>query len=336
MTRPSLGEFDLINRCFRSGFPTSPDTLTGIGDDASVVRPPVDHTLVQSLDTQVADVHFPAQAPADLIAQRALRCAVSDLAAMGATAQGFFLGLTLPKGETISGITRINWLDAFASGLRDAAHQSGIALLGGDTTSGQQLVISCMVQGWVPGNESALLRSGAQPGDEVWVSGPIGRGALALPLVLKNPSYSQGFAQQYYFPEPRLQLGQALRGIATAAMDISDGLIQDAGHIARASQVRIQLQGEAIPTAVGLGHPEWLTCLTGGDDYELLFTAPASRHSDIEALARRLSLTSSCIGVCLAVADQNPENTQSPPQNTVELLLEDRPLSLIQTGFQHF
>ena len=327
MNHTPLGEFDLINRCFRSGFPASPDTLTGIGDDASVVQPPASHTLVQSLDTQVADVHFPASAPAHLIAQRALRCAVSDLAAMGASAQGFFLGLTLPKGDTLSGSPRIAWLDDFAIGLREAAHDSGIALLGGDTTSGQQLVISCMVQGWIPASEPALLRSGAQPGDEVWVSGEIGHGALALPQVLKNPAYSQGFARQYYFPQPRIALGHALRGIASAAMDVSDGLIQDAGHIARASQLAMVLHGEHIPTAAGLGHPDWPTCLTGGDDYELLFTAPASQHADIQALSHSLSLPLSCIGFSQPLTSE---------RQAVELRLHGQPLTLSQTGFQHF
>jgi len=184
-----------------------------------VVMPPPQHTLVQSIDTQVADVHFPATAPAHLIAQRALRCAASDLAAMGATPQGFFLALTLPRTQHSASRNkptsrqhnqqtgqqeRLDWLEQFADGLRDAAHACQLSLLGGDTTSGNELVVSCLVQGWLPANNTGLLRSGAQPGDQVWVSGELGRGALALPQVLKNPAHSQGFAQHYYFPEPRL------------------------------------------------------------------------------------------------------------------------------------
>lgn len=326
-----MGEFDLINRCFRSGYPASNNTLIGIGDDASLVKPPANHSLVQSLDTQVADVHFPTQAPANLIAQRALRCAVSDLAAMGATAQGFFLGLTLPQSETIANQKWVDWLDDFARGLRTAAQKFGISLLGGDTTSGKQIVVSCMVQGWIPTDDSPLLRSGAKANDEIWVSGEIGKGALALPLILKNPALHQGVAQHYYFPQPRLELGQRLRGVATAAMDISDGLVQDAGHIATASQLNIRLHGEQIPTPVGLGHPSWPNCLTGGDDYELLFSAPEERHQQIIALANTLSLPLTCIGQCVAQSASQLSNTGS-----VELLLNGQPLSLNNTGFQHF
>jgi len=343
-----MGEFELIRRCFCSGFPASSQTRTGIGDDASVVMPPPQHTLVQSIDTQVADVHFPASAPAHLIAQRALRCAASDLAAMGATPQGFFLALTLPRTQhsasqnkptsqqhnqqTGQQQERLDWLEHFAEGLRDAAHACQLSLLGGDTTSGNELVVSCLVQGWLPENSTGLLRSGAQPGDQVWVSGELGRGALALPHVLKNPAYSQGFAQRYYFPEPRLQAGQALLSMATSAMDISDGLLQDAGHIASASQVRMQLQGERIPTAVALGHPDWPTCLTGGDDYELLFTAPADAEARIRALSHTLGLPLQRIGDCRAALPETEPDTG----NAVELTLNGQPLTLGRGGFQHF
>jgi len=343
-----IGEFELIRRCFCSGFPTSDQTRTGIGDDASVVMPPPQHTLVQSIDTQVADVHFPATAPAHLIAQRALRCAASDLAAMGATPQGFFLALTLPRTQHSASRNkptsrqhnqqtgqqeRLDWLEQFADGLRDAAHACQLSLLGGDTTSGNELVVSCLVQGWLPANNTGLLRSGAQPGDQVWVSGELGRGALALPQVLKNPAHSQGFAQHYYFPEPRLQAGQALLSMATSAMDISDGLLQDAGHIASASQVSIQLLGERIPTAVALGHPDWPACLTGGDDYELLFTAPAAVEARIQALSQALKLPLHCIGHCREAVLEAQSDTRS---KAVELTLKGQPLMLERGGFQHF
>lgn len=324
--KPSpAGEFDLIRRCFCSGFPASSQTRVGIGDDASVVTPPPQHQLLQSIDTQVADVHFPATAPAHLIAQRTLRCAASDLAAMGATPQGFFLALTLPQTDRIQQQPRIDWLDDFAAGLRAAAHHCQLSLIGGDTTGGEQLVISCLVQGWVSADQPSLLRSGASAGDDVWVTGVIGQGALALPHVLKRPAYDQGFAQHYYFPQPRLKAGQALRCRASSALDISDGLLQDAGHIATASQVAIRLYGEKIPTAAGLGHPDWPTCLTGGDDYELLFTAPASQRSALATLEQQLALPLTRIGECV--------HSATP---TVELLLEGQPLTLDTQGFQHF
>tara|TARA_R110002167_G_scaffold115739_8_gene290254 strand:+ start:12360 stop:13334 length:975 start_codon:yes stop_codon:yes gene_type:complete len=321
--QPGGSEFALIQRCFSSGYPQNAATLLGVGDDASVICPPAGQHLVQSLDTQVADVHFPANAPAQLIAQRTLRCAVSDLAAMGATPQGFLLGLTLPDNQT-------DWLDDFAHGLRDAATEFGISLLGGDTTRGPALVISILVQGWVATTPTptGLTRSGARVGDDVWVSGYIGAAALSLPTVLANPETTDGLAAAYYYPTPRLSLGQSLLGIATAALDISDGLLQDAHHIATASAVSLALTGEQIPTAVGCGHPDWPNCLTGGDDYELLFTASPAQQASIQALAQRLALPLSRIGQCL------PAAPGQPPAVTVSL--DGLPLQLKTSGYQHF
>ncbi len=270
------GEFALIRDFFSSGFPSSRDTRLGVGDDCSVVMPRPLCDLVQSIDTQVADVHFPANAPADLIAQRALRCAASDLAAMGAEPQGFHLALTLPNAD-------MHWLADFSRGLREAADVLQLDLLGGDTTRGKQLVISISVQGWVT-TGTALTRSGARPGDDVWVSGSIGAAALALPQVLANPADYSGLAHAYYFPDVQLPLGQALSGKATACMDISDGLLQDAAHIARASNVSLQLDADTIPTAVGSDDDRWQQCLTGGDDYQLLFTAPESYRRELQNL----------------------------------------------------
>ncbi|MDO6681959.1 thiamine-phosphate kinase [Oceanobacter sp. 5_MG-2023] len=321
--QPGSSEFELIQRCFTQGYPTDAATLLGIGDDASVIAPPADQHLAQSLDTQVADVHFPANAPAHLIAQRALRCAVSDLAAMGASPQGFLLGLTLPDNQP-------DWLDDFARGLRDAATACGITLLGGDTTRGPALVISLLVQGWVPAlsHPRGLTRGGAQAGDDVWVSGCLGQAALALPMVLANPAIHTGLAAAYYYPAPRLTLGQSLLGIATAALDISDGLLQDAHHIATASAVNLALTGEHIPTAVALGHPGWPDCLSGGDDYELLFTAPADQQTRIATLAQQLDVPLTRIGQC-----QSKINDQQP---TVTVLLQDQPVQLTTSGYQHF
>ena len=325
-------EFELIKRCFSEGYPHSEDTLFAIGDDASLVRPPANAILVQSLDTQVADVHFPANAPANLIAQRALRCAVSDLAAMGAHPQAFLLGLTLPHNQP-------DWLDDFANGLRAGAHQCGIALIGGDTTKGKQLVVSVSVQGWIDSqhaNARSLRRNNAQANDDVWVSGVIGESALALPQILKRPDWQDGLAEAYYFPQPRLALGQALHGLAHAAMDISDGLLQDARHIAAASGVAIQLDGEQIPTAAPLGHPDWMTCLSGGDDYELLFTAPASARAALQQLSHTLDLPLSRIGVCSDACLTSSSETGSDKPEPVTLLLNGQPVVARQGGYQHF
>jgi thiamine-monophosphate kinase len=332
------GEFSLIRRHFASGYPRSIHTALGIGDDASVVTPAAGMALAQSLDTQVADVHFPASAPAWLIAQRALRCAASDLAAMGASPQGFFLGLTLPRNDP-------QWLAGFASGLRACAHETGLALLGGDTTRGPVCVISIAVQGWLPigenGSVQGLYRHGAQAGDDIWVSGTLGTAALALPLVLDDPTCYHGMAQSYYFPQPRLALGIGLRSLASAAMDISDGLLQDAGHIALASHLDLHIDTALVPTAnPATGSPDWLTCLNGGDDYELLFCASASQREAIQQLASQLDIHCTRIGHCQSVelsGEDHAEHTAEYVTNgRVIATLNGAPLKVSEQGYRHF
>lgn len=312
----NIGEFELIRRFFCSDFPSSPDTVIAIGDDASVVKPPANSELIQSIDTQVAGVHFPVAAPAHLIAQRALRCAVSDLAAMGAAPQGFHLALTLPESD-------IHWLKDFSDGLKKAAQQLNIALIGGDTTRGKQLVISVAVQGWVPtdknGKSRALTRSGAQPADLLYLSGPVGAAAVALQQVLKNPADISGHAQHYYFPEVHLQLGKALLDKASACMDISDGLIQDAGHIASASSVQLVLDAERIQLSQA---DQAVTCLNGGDDYQLLFALPAA--TDITELKRQFKN--------LHGIGEVTEGSGVQLKNASETVLQ----AIKQRGFNHF
>ena len=318
------GEFDLIRRCFASGFPLGSDVLLGVGDDCSAVRPPAGYDLVQSIDTQVADVHFPHNAPAHLIAGRALRCAASDLAAMGAAPQGFHLALTLPDSNPA-------WLDQFAYGLRTTAHDLGLPLLGGDTTRGPLLIITISVQGWVPQGKM-LTRHTAKAGDELWVSNTIGSAALALPDVLKNPASELGLAKAYYHPSIQFTLGQRLVGIASACMDISDGLLQDAGHIARASQVAIEINADQVPTPVSSDHPHWQTCLSGGDDYQLLFSAAPERHNDILALNSLAGVNCTCIGRITA-ADARQGSLKNAG---VSVLKDGQPFSPQATGYQHF
>lgn len=313
----SLGEFALIRQFFSQGYPKSPDTVLGVGDDCSIVRPRQGFDLVQSIDTQIADIHFPATAPADLIAERALRCAASDLAAMGAVPQGFHLALSLPEANPV-------WLERFSQGLKACANDLGLELLGGDTTRSAQLVISVAVQGFVP-QGSALTRSGAQIGDDIWVSDTIGQGALALAEVLKNPADFSGVSKHYYFPQVQLELGQKLLGVAHACMDISDGLLQDAAHIAHASQVQMLFYAEQIPTPAEYLTEKWWQAVSGGDDYQLLFTAPKSaRH---ELLNLRLEHSGLCrVGEVVAQACES-----------VRLLNEGKELTLPKLkGFNHF
>ena len=275
MSRPS--EVDLIRDCFSSGYPAANDLLLGIGDDCSLIRPPADMELAQSIDTQVAGVHFPTDAPGNLIASRALRCAVSDLAAMGAVPQGFHLALTLSDNNE-------DFLQDFASGLRLTANTLGIPLLGGDTTYGKHLTISVAVQGWLP-RGLGLRRDAARTGQDVWLTGKVGAAALVLDDILRDPTRDDQETAPYYHPRVHLSFGHLLLSLATSAIDISDGLIQDARHIANASGVILHLDATAIPTAVSPEHSRWRECLTGGDDYQLLFTAPQSARERIEACA---------------------------------------------------
>ncbi len=280
MSRPP--EFELISTYFGRGYPDSPDVIVPNGDDCSVVTVPAGYQLAQSIDTQVEDIHFPAAAPAHLIAGRALRCAASDLAAMGAAPQGFHLALTLPNSDS-------HWLESFACGLRNTAQALKLPLLGGDTTRGNSLIVSVSVQGLVPQGK-AITRAGALPGDDIWVSGVIGASALALGTVLDTPHQNDATTAPYWHPEIQFELGQALCGLATSALDISDGLLQDAGHIAKASGVQLTLTDTDIPTPVKREHPDWRRCLSGGDDYQLLFTAPQKARAEIEKIASRLGL----------------------------------------------
>ena len=287
-----MNEFDLIARYFNQPALTGQPgceggVVVGIGDDCAVVSVPDGLQLVQSIDTLVEGVHFPAGIDPALLGWRALAVSVSDLAAMGAKPHSFFLALTLPKADTV-------WLEGFCQGIADLAKRCGIPLIGGDTTRGP-LTVSLHVQGIVS-VDSALKRNGARPGDTVYVSGTLGDAGGALPLVLQGAGISDGknvsesvLLERYYRPQPRLALGQWLaeQG-ATAAIDISDGLLGDIGHILRASGCGAALNSDALPLSEALCavYPEKQACslaLTAGDDYELCFTAPAATIAEHQA-----------------------------------------------------
>lgn len=271
-----MGEFELIRHyfaaaaCARAGG----DVVLGIGDDCALLAVPAGEQMVISTDTLVAGVHFPDPCDPCLLGQRALAVATSDLAAMGATPIGFTLALSLPAAES-------GWLEAFARGLDVMAAACDMRLIGGDTTRGP-LSITVTVFGRVPAGQ-ALLRSGARAGDLLCVGGPLGDAAGALPLVLGqrdgDGAETSVLLDRYWSPQPQLALGQALRGKATAALDISDGLLADCGHIAAASGVRLVIEQAQVPLSDVLvrwvGQDRALQCgLSGGDDYVLAFTLP--------------------------------------------------------------
>ena len=288
------GEFALIAELL-APLATEPGAL-GLTDDAAVLAAGTDD-LVLAKDALVQGVHFLAGDPPATIAQKALRVNLSDLAAMGARPMGYLLALVRPPGIDDA------WLEAFVAGLAADQAAYGVSLLGGDTvrTPGP-LVLSVTVLGRVaPG--TALLRRGAEPGDDVWVSGTLGDAALGL--LVRQGGWTPGdedaaafLVDRYRLPRPRIALGDRLRGLAHACQDVSDGLVQDLGHVARASGVAITIEAPSIPLSdAARDAPEALTsALTGGDDYELAFTAPIAARIRLQALARELSLPLTRIG----------------------------------------
>jgi thiamine-monophosphate kinase len=293
----AIGEFALIEKYF-TDIGHSPSVNLSVGDDCALLTPPPGQQLAISVDTLVADVHFPARGDPALIAQKALRCNLSDLAAMGATPLAFTLALTLPSADE-------NWLAEFSSGLRACAKEFDIALIGGDTTRGPQYIVTIQVIGLIP-NGFALLRSGAKSGDAIFVTGTLGDARAALDyLTLPEPQLNaqqRFFLQRYYTPTPRLKLAQALRDIASAAIDVSDGLSADLGHILERSAVGAQIDIEKLPLSSALRHSVDARrfALHGGDDYELCFTANNNRTDDIVRLAQQHATPIARIGEIIA------------------------------------
>ncbi len=271
----SLGEFDIIAKFFGCRR-TRGDVLLGIGDDAAVLEVRADRRLVLAMDTIVEGVHFLAQtSPAD-IGYRALAVNLSDLAAMGAEPSWMSLSLSVPCADE-------QWLEGFAQGLFELADAHDVVLIGGDTVRGP-LVITIQVGGWVE-RDACLTRSGARAGDRVFVSGVPGEAAAGLALLRLGVADNASFAhlrRRFLRPEPRIELGRSLRAIASAAMDVSDGLLADLEKLCAASGVGARVDVQALPRSPAMqAHFDEDTCLrhilTGGDDYELLFcVAPAN------------------------------------------------------------
>ncbi len=274
-----LTEFELIERYFRDCGAARSDVIAGIGDDAALVAVPPDTELVVATDTLVAGVHFPPGSPAASIGHRALAVNLSDLAAMGARAAWALLALTIPRAEEA-------WLAEFAAGLAALARAHGVALVGGDTTRGP-LTVTVQLLGTVPPG-AALRRCGGRAGDALFVSGTPGDAAAGLALeerrLAAEPLALAYLRERFLRPTPRMALGERLRGHASACIDVSDGLLGDAGKLARASQTGVEISFAAVPVseplvrAVGEEQARTLA-LTGGDDYELLFAVHPEKVS---------------------------------------------------------
>ena len=298
--RITLGEFELISRYFtRAAVPRGAESgvVLGIGDDAAVLALPRDADLVAAVDTIVAGRHFPEATDARSIGHRALAVNLSDLAAMGATPAWATLALTLPNADPA-------WLERFSAGLLDLADASGVALVGGDTTRGY-LTVSVQILGHVP-RGTALRRSGARDGDLLAVTGTLGDAGAGLAFVTHPPANAppaavQSLIERFNYPTPRVQFGVAARGIATAAMDLSDGLVGDLPKLAQASGLAAHVAVERLPlsdairAAVPMARAlEW--ALSAGDDYELLLSVPPPRYHELEAAAAQLNLTLTTVG----------------------------------------
>lgn len=291
-----LSEFDLINRFFNHGPDRHNGVELGIGDDAAVVNVPTGQSLVMSMDTLVAGVHFPLDTPAEEIAYKALAVNLSDMAAMGAEPNWILLALTLPKANEA-------WLTAFSRGLRQLADEHDLTLIGGDTTHGP-LTITVQINGLVPQGQ-ALKRSGAQAGDLIYVTGQLGDAGLALKLEQKELEIELSSVRRDYFirrlqrPSPRVSVGLALRGLATATIDVSDGLLADLGHILEASEVGASITIEKLPVAdevKALSGEWWRLPLTAGDDYELCFTVPEEKSALLKQRLNSINVPCHCVG----------------------------------------
>lgn len=279
-----MNEFDLIERFFVR--PSSRNDVTiGIGDDAAVCAVPENHELVLTTDMLVAGVHFPIETPARAIGHKALAVNLSDLAAMGAEPAWFTMTLCLPETNEV-------WLQDFSQGLLDLADAYGIALVGGDTVEGP-MGIGIQACGFVPVG-AAILRSGAKAGDHIFVTGSLGDAALGLSIEQKrlniDPVHQEYFSKRLNYPVPRVSEGDALRGIASTMIDISDGLVADLGHVLESSEVGASIHLAKLPISTPyrdiVDEVGWDPALSGGDDYELCFTVAPDQVDLLMDMAR--------------------------------------------------
>ena len=329
------GEFDLIKKYLRP-LASNESGAASLSDDAAVLPTKDGHRLVVTMDTLISGVHFFEFTPPHFIAAKSLRVNLSDLASMGADPAYYTLSLSLPiHGEMKYDA---NWLDSFSQALAIEQDIYGITLVGGDTVSTPgPLSLTITAFGWVKTGQE-IMRSGATAGDLVYVSGAIGDAWLGLSAVRGGHPELEPFSlelitERYHRPQPRLDLGRRLFGVANSAIDISDGLVQDLAHICRASNVRATIRATDIP----LSGPARLLLegdahlinglLSGGDDYELLFTVPPEWQQTVADLAEELDLPLTQIGLI----------EPSEHDHLVTILDEaGRKMNLASTGYRHF
>lgn len=312
-----MDEFNLINHYFSWGN-IPDDVAVSVGDDAAILDIPVNQQLVTSIDTLISGVHFPKNTTPDAIGHKALAVNLSDLAAMGATPKWFTLALTLPNIDK-------NWLESFNQGLASLAQKYQCFLVGGDTTRGP-LSISIQVMGLVDKGE-ALLRSGAKDGDRIYVTGTLGDACAGLASVLEDSSVLSVENRKYCeqrlnYPIPRLTESKLIKAYATSCIDLSDGLLQDLSHILKASNVGAELDLSLLPLSPALKSLDSKKAqgfiLTGGDDYELLFTIPKKVE---QHFLKEVGDKACCIGVINSKPNQ---------------VIDKGGVLLKSTGYNHF
>lgn len=309
-------EFDLIDRYFR---PLAGPEGLGLLDDAACIGPAAGHDLIITKDLLVEGVHFRPEDDPQSVALKALGVNLSDLAAKGATPRFYFLGLSFPlsRDET--------WIAGFANGLADGQRDFGLFLAGGDTTRNpDHVVVSVTAMGEVMSG-TMLRRDGARVGDIVYVSGSLGDAALGLKCLSGELAHDAFLVERYLHPKPRMSLGKGLIGVASSCADISDGLMADIGHICRASDVGATIRLDKLPLSAaasrvtGLADALWRSIYAGGDDYELVFTAPAHKAAEIDALSRQCAVAITAVGRIevgkdIRLVDMNGELLQTVSQ----------------------
>ncbi len=296
-TSSTPGEFDLIERFFKQRSIDHPNSAIalGIGDDCALINPINHQQMAISTDMLVEGRHFLMGADPYLLGRKCLAVNLSDLAAMGSSPVAFTLAIAMPE-------VKVDWLESFSNGLWDMANEHNCQLIGGDTTAGP-LTISITIFGHIPKDQS-LARHKAQVGDDIWVSHQVGDARLSLGALRQEWALSEeefsAVSQRMHNPTPRTELGKNLLGIANAAIDISDGLLGDLSHILKQSSVSADILIDQVPGSKILNSKsielQRLCKLSGGDDYELCFTAPKDKSSQLEALSSHLGLALTKIG----------------------------------------
>ncbi|WP_044556297.1 thiamine-phosphate kinase [Shewanella piezotolerans] len=318
-----MKEFQLIESYFTGRAQSRKDVAVGIGDDCAIVEPAVNKSVAISCDTLVENVHFFPDMPASALGYKSLAVNLSDLASMGAEPAWMTLALTLPEVDE-------NWLADFSTGMFEIAEYYGVALVGGDTTRGPRS-ITITINGQVP-EHTGLTRSGAKNGDWIYVTGTLGDSAFGLDLLRGkaqcNEADREYIINRHYRPTPRVLAGQALRTLASSAIDISDGLVSDIQHVLKASNIGAMVNVDKLPLSKELkanvsDELALSYALTGGEDYELLFTVSEAQKGALEIALAETGVKFTQIGqVCTG--------------GKLNLLLDNQPFEPINLGFEHF